>query len=68
VNRNKRVDEQIKKHGIGVSMIFLTAAVTIFLLGITHRYRHTHTQSPMSPEDKFRALETQRILEKAPKD
>jgi hypothetical protein len=66
VNRNKKIDENMKKYGIGVSMIFLVAAVSLFVLGVTYRYRHT--QTPMSQEDKFRAQDTQRIMESAPKD
>jgi hypothetical protein len=66
VNRNKRLDEVIKKRCIPIAMIFLTAAVGAFILGITHRHRHT-PQTPMTQEDKFRAADTRRILE-TPKD
>jgi hypothetical protein len=43
-------------------MIFLTAAVGAFILGITHRHRHT-PQAVMTKEDKFRAEDTRRIME-----
>lgn len=66
VNKNKKIDEGIKKYGIGVAMIFLVAAVSVFVIGIT--YRHRHIQRPMTQEDKFRAQDTQRIMENAPKD
>lgn len=66
VNRNKSIDEGIKKYGIAVAMAFLVADVSFFVMGVTHRYRHS--QRPMTQEDKFRAMDTQRIMENAPKD
>lgn len=66
VNRNKQIDEGIKKYGISVAMFFLVMAVSLFVLGVTYKQRHT--QRPMTQEDKFRAEDTQRILESAPKD
>jgi hypothetical protein len=66
VNRNKKIDENVKKYGISVSMIFLVAAVSFFVLGVTYRQRHTRPS--MTPQDKFRQQDTERILENAPKN
>lgn len=66
VNRNKSLDEDIKKYGISVAMTFLLAAVSLFVLGVTYRYRHT--ESPMSKEDRVRMEDSQRILHEAPKN
>ena len=63
VNRNKRLDEVIKKRCIPIAMIFLTAAVGVFILGITHRYRNTPTSE--EKVDKFRKEDTQRVLQGA---
>ena len=60
VNRNKTIDEAIKKYGISVAMLFLVVDVSFFILGVTHRYRHS--QKPMTQEDKFRAQDTERIM------
>jgi len=62
VNRNKRIDEKIKKHGITVSMVFLVAAVSVFVLGVTYRQRHT----PLTQEDKIREQDM-RWIDNAPK-
>jgi hypothetical protein len=66
VNKNKRLDEIIKKYGITIAMIILMADAGIFVLGVTYRYRNTKT--PMTADERRRAEETQRILEKASKD
>ena len=66
VNRNKRLDEEIKKRCIPVAMVFLTAAVGAFILGITHRYRNTPESDP--PEDRFRKEDAQRVLPTAGKN
>jgi|GEM_PF-539392 len=39
VNRNKRIDEQLKQYGMIIAMIFLVADVTCFVMGVTYRYR-----------------------------
>jgi hypothetical protein len=66
VNRNKRIDEGIKKYGISVSMIFLVGAVGCFLMGVT--YHHRHSKRPMSQAEKFLQQDSERLLENAPKD
>jgi hypothetical protein len=66
VNRNKRIDEGIKKYGISVSMIFLVGAVTCFLLGVTYERRHSNR--PMSQAEKFMQEDKERILESSPKE
>jgi hypothetical protein len=67
VNRNKRLDEIIKKYGITIAMVILIADAGIFVLGVTYRYRNT-PQTPMTAEERLRSLEAQRILESASKD
>jgi hypothetical protein len=59
VNRNKQIDEQIKRYGIIISMAFLVVAVTAFLMGITHRHRHT--QREMTKVERFRANEMEKL-------
>jgi hypothetical protein len=66
VNRNKRLDEVIKKYGITIAMVILMADAGIFVLGVTYRSRNT--QVSMTEDEKRRALENQRILENASKD
>ncbi|MFZ4768080.1 MAG: hypothetical protein ACOYMN_24290 [Roseimicrobium sp.] len=60
VNRNKKIDEIIKKYGIPVAMIFLVLDVSCFVMGVTHRYRQA--PKPMTQEERFRAQDTQRIM------
>ena len=66
VNRNKWLDENIKKYGISIAMFFLVAAVSIFVLGVT--YRHRHALVPDSTEDRARADDSHRILHNAAKE
>jgi hypothetical protein len=66
VNKNKRLDEIIKKYGITIAMVILMADAGLFVLGVT--YRHRHTQTPLTADEKLRAQETQRILENASKN
>lgn len=63
VNRNKRMDEIIKKRGIVVAMAFLTTAVALFVLGVT--YRHRHTQAQLTQGEKFRMEDSQRVIDYA---
>ena len=67
VNRNKRLDEIIKKYGITIAMVILMADAGIFVLGVTYRYRNT-PQTPMNAEEKLRSLEAQRLMESASKN
>jgi uncharacterized membrane protein AbrB (regulator of aidB expression) len=39
VNKNKVIDEALKRYGIVVAMVILVADVSCFVLGVTARYR-----------------------------
>lgn len=59
VNRNKVIDECLKKYGIIVAMIILVADVGFFIWGATHRDRMN--AEAMSPEERFRLSEQAKI-------
>ncbi|MCE9519395.1 MAG: hypothetical protein K8R87_07580 [Verrucomicrobia bacterium] len=60
VNKNKTIDEFIKKWGILVAMFFLVLNVTIFIIGITKTTRlKSHT---MTADEKFQALEYRKVI------
>ncbi len=64
VNKNKAIDELLKKYGIIVAMIILVADVSCFVLGVS--YPHRMKRSQMSQEDVFRMNEINRIQGSAP--
>jgi flagellar biosynthesis protein FlhB len=64
VNKNKMIDESLKKYGIIIAMVILVADVTCFVWGITNRYRVTAEQ--MSSEDWNRLNEINRIKSTSP--
>ncbi len=64
VNKNKRIDEMIKKHGISISMIFLVGAVTCFVLGATYRYRIKAKQE--TRDEQFQRMDLERFKAGAP--
>ena len=66
VNRNKRIDETIKKYGIVIAMIFLVIDVGCFVMGVTDRYRNNAKVQTM--EDRFRNEEVDRIRANMPKE
>lgn len=39
VNKNKVIDESLKKYGIVVAMVILVADVTCFVMGVTYPFR-----------------------------
>lgn len=39
VNKNKVIDESLKKYGILIAMAILVADVTCFVMGVTHPFR-----------------------------
>lgn len=59
VNKNKVIDESLKKYGIVIAMMFLVADVGLFVWGVTARNRHALEQ--MKPEDISRLGEIQKI-------
>lgn len=64
VNKNKVIDESMKKYGIVVAMIILVADVACFVTGVTHKDRMRAKQ--MSPEDWYRINEQNKIQSAAP--
>ncbi|TDU69277.1 hypothetical protein EI77_02926 [Prosthecobacter fusiformis] len=63
VNRNKTIDENLKKYGIIVSMIFLVADVGFFLWGAS--YQDRHKSDSMSAEERLRLDEQEKIRSQA---
>lgn len=59
VNKNKAIDEQLKKYGIIVAMIFLVMDVGFFLWGAT--YQERHKRASMSQEERLRLTEQEKI-------
>jgi hypothetical protein len=64
VNKNKVIDENIKKYGIIISMILLMAFVGTFVWGLTERSRKI--MHDMSPEDQQRLMEYQSHMNSGP--
>lgn len=62
VNRNKYLDEKLKRWGIIVAMILLVADVTLFVEGVTAPTRKR--QSQMTQEEWQRVQEVRRLEEK----
>lgn len=50
VNKNKVIDETLKRYGIVVAMIILVADVSCFVLGVTYRFREKLRN--LSPEQR----------------
>jgi flagellar biosynthesis protein FlhB len=50
VNKNKVIDEALKRYGIAIAMVILVADVSCFVLGVTH-YARGQKRS-MSPEQR----------------
>ncbi|HSJ03047.1 MAG: hypothetical protein ACAI34_09525 [Verrucomicrobium sp.] len=57
VNRNKWLDERIKRYSLLISMLFLVVDVTCFVMGVTHQHRHS--PSERTKADQFREQEMQ---------
>ena len=64
VNKNKMIDESLKKYGIVIAMVILVADVSTFVWGVTHRYRTTLQQ--MTKEEMDRLIELKKIQQSAP--
>ncbi len=63
VNRNKQIDESLKKYGIIIAMIFLVADVGFFLWGASHSDRQK--SASMSKDERMRLEEIERIQDKS---
>lgn len=66
VNKNKVIDENLKKYGIIVAMVILVADVSCFVWGVTWRHRAIAEQ--MTKEERDRLNELNRIRSGAPDD
>lgn len=64
VNRNKRIDENLKKYGIIVSMVFLVADVGVFLWGASYQDRQKFKN--MTVEERLHLEEHEKIQSKIP--
>jgi flagellar biosynthesis protein FlhB len=59
VNRNKYLDETLKKYSMIVAMTLLVADVACFVVGVTSPLRQRQEQ--MTPEERNRVEEMQRL-------
>lgn len=50
VNRNKWLDERIRKYGTYAAMVVLVLDVTCVVWGVTNRYRHSNQRPPANEE------------------
>jgi hypothetical protein len=63
VNRNKVIDENLKKYGILISMFFLVADVGFFLWGASHHDRQKSESTTV--EERLQMSEVERIQGKS---
>ena len=66
VNKNKVIDENLKKYGIIIAMIILVADVSCFVWGVTHRYRNSARN--MSKQERDQLNEINRVRQTSPDD
>ncbi len=59
VNKNKVIDESLKKYGIVIAMIILVADVSCFVWGLTWRQRET--EKLLTPEERALQRENNKI-------
>ncbi|HEY1052386.1 MAG TPA: hypothetical protein VGE39_21595 [Prosthecobacter sp.] len=64
VNKNKVIDESLKKYGILIAMAILVADVTCFVMGVT--YPHRERAKLQSRQEKESAQEINKIQGNAP--
>ena len=64
VNKNKMIDENLKKYGIIFAMVILVADVSCFVWGVTYGIRQKMQQ--MTQEEIDRSNELKRIQNSAP--
>lgn len=67
VNKNKRIDEWLKKYGIGISMFVLVCDVTLIVFSLLAPKLNAPTNNP-SMQDQFRAEDVARWKAGAPVD
>jgi len=59
VNKNKVIDETLKKYGIIIAMIILVADVSCFVLGVTYSFREKAKH--LSPQQRDNMEEINKI-------
>lgn len=59
VNKNKVIDESLKKYGIIIAMVILVADVSCFVMGVTYPHRERARQQ--SRQEKENAQEISKI-------
>lgn len=59
VNKNKKIDEAMKKWGILIAMMFLVSDVSCFVLGVTFKYRNNPKQ--WTKDDMYRAQDVDKV-------
>lgn len=64
VNKNKVIDEALKKYGIAIAMIILVADVSCFVLGVTYPFREK--LRTMSPEQRDSLNEINKVQNTKP--
>lgn len=64
VNKNKVIDEALKKYGIAIAMIILVADVSCFVLGVTYPFREK--LRTMSPEQRDSLNEINKVQNAKP--
>lgn len=64
VNKNKVIDEALKKYGIAIAMVILVADVSCFVLGVTYPFREK--LRTMSPEQRDSLNEINKVQNTKP--
>ena len=59
VNKNKVIDEALKRYGIGIAMIILVVDVSCFVMGVTYPFREK--LRTLSPEQRENMNEINKI-------
>ena len=59
VNKNKKIDEVLKKWGIVVAMFFLVVDVIVFVSGITYSTRMK--KHILTDDERFHAIDVQKV-------
>jgi flagellar biosynthesis protein FlhB len=62
VNKNKVIDESLKRYGIFVAMTILVVDVTCFVMMVTHPLR----MKQISKEEREQQLEMQKVIQGSP--
>ena len=64
VNKNKVIDEALKRYGIVIAMVILVVDVSCFVIGVTHPFREK--LRTLSPEQRENMNEINKVKSNAP--